>query len=62
MERERYVDIREAAEFLGVRVSWLYDKVRLGKVPSHKVGVFRRFLLSELDAFARSQQTAVSQG
>lgn len=49
---EGFVGIDEAAQFLGVKRSWLYEKVRLGRVPSHKVGAFRRFKLSELDAWA----------
>ncbi len=50
---EPFVDVEAAAAFLGVKVSYLYEKVRLGKVPSYKVGAFRRFKLSELDAWAR---------
>ncbi len=50
---EPFVRIQEAAAFLGVKVSWLYEQVRLNKVPSYKVGAFRRFKLTELDAWAR---------
>ncbi len=53
---EPFVNIRQAAEFLGVRISWLYEQVRLGKIPSYKIGAFRRFKLSELDAWARDRQ------
>jgi excisionase family DNA binding protein len=51
---EGFVGIREAAQFLGVKTSWLYERVRLGKVPSYKVGAFRRFKISELDAWAQT--------
>jgi excisionase family DNA binding protein len=50
---EPFVRIQEAAAFLGVKVSWLYEQVRLNKVPSYKVGAFRRFKLTELDAWAK---------
>lgn len=55
MSAEPFVAIEEAARFLGVKVSWLYEQVRhpASKVPSYKVGAFRRFKLSELDSWAR---------
>lgn len=55
-EVERFVAIQEAAEFLGVRVSWIYEQVRLNRMPSHKIGHFRRFRLSELEAWVRGSQ------
>jgi excisionase family DNA binding protein len=58
---EAFVKIEQAADFLGVRVSWVYEQVRLGKLPSYKVGVFRRFRLSELDAWARENQNGLAQ-
>ena len=54
---EPFVKIEEAAKFLGVKVSWIYEQVRLDRMPSHKVGHFRRFKLSELDAWARARQS-----
>jgi len=51
---EPFVAIEAAARFLGVKTSWLYEQCRLGRVPSYKVGMFRRFLLSELDTWARN--------
>jgi excisionase family DNA binding protein len=51
---EPFVRIQEAAGFLGVRVSWLYEMVRLNKVPSYKIGAFRRFKLKELDAWVKA--------
>ncbi len=52
---EPFVGIREAAAFLSVKVSWVYEKVRLGQLPSYKVGPFRRFRLSELETWARER-------
>jgi len=52
-DTEPFVSIQEAAEFLGVRVSWLYENVRLNRVPSYKLGHFRRFKIKELDAWVK---------
>jgi excisionase family DNA binding protein len=52
---EPYVNIEEAAGFLAVPVSWLYEQCRLGKVPSRKVGKYRRFRLSELETWVTSK-------
>lgn len=51
MSAEPFVGIEEAAAFTGLKVSYLYDLVRLGKAPSYKVGKFRRFRLTELEAW-----------
>ena len=56
-ETERFVGIEEAAEHLHVKRSWLYEQVRLGRVPSYKVGAFRRFKLTELEAWASARRT-----
>ena len=55
-EVERFVAIQEAAEFLAVKISWLYEQVRLNRVPSYKIRGFRRFRLSELEAWVRGSQ------
>lgn len=51
---EPFVNIQEAATFLRVRISWLYEQCRFGRVPSYKIGAFRRFRLSELESWARA--------
>ncbi len=53
---ERFVAIQGAAEFLAVKISWIYEQVRLNRLPSHKVGHFRRFRLSELEEWVRGSQ------
>lgn len=52
---EGFVGIEEASRFLGVKVSWMYEQVRLGRLPSYRIGKFRRFRLSELEAWATRQ-------
>jgi len=52
VDPEPFVDVKVAARFLGVKASWLYDQVRVNKVPSYKLGALRRFRLSELEGWA----------
>ena len=52
---EPYVSIEDAARFLAVPLSWLYDAASRGKVPSRKIGKYRRFRLSELDAWVNAK-------
>ncbi len=55
-EPEALIGIEAAARFLDVKVSWLYEQVRLGRVPSYRVGKFRRFRISELEAWLRTRK------
>ncbi len=59
---EQFVDIETASRFLSVKVSWLYEQVRLGRVPSVKIGKFRRFRLSELEQWARGNGGTAKSG
>lgn len=51
---EPYVDLDTAAAFLAFKPSQVYELVRLGKLPSHKAGKFRRFRLSELEMWMQN--------
>ncbi len=55
MNAEPFVGIEEASRFLSVKVSWTYEQVRLGRLPSYRIGKFRRFRLSELETWAKRQ-------
>lgn len=55
VEGEALIGIEAAALFLSVKVSWLYEQVRLGRVPSYRVGKFRRFRVSELEAWLKER-------
>jgi len=56
---ERYVDSKDAAEFLGLHSKTVERMARRGELPGHPVGAGERkrwrFLLSELDAAMRSR-------
>jgi len=52
---------KELAERLGVPTSWVYEKSRLGEIPSHRVGKYPRFDLVEvLESEARSKNNGDS--
>lgn len=59
---KQYVGIEEAAAYLGVKKSWLYENVRLGRVPSYKVGSMRRFKLTELEEWLLGRREGPTQG
>jgi excisionase family DNA binding protein len=49
-----WMDAAEAAEYLRLRsVRALYDHVRRGRVPAHRLGRLLRFRRDELDATLR---------
>ncbi|MGE0827366.1 MAG: helix-turn-helix domain-containing protein [Candidatus Binatia bacterium] len=51
---QRKVDIKEAASFLGVPISWLYDRTRRNLVPHLKMGKYVRFDLYQLESWAKA--------
>ncbi len=53
---ESLIGIEEVAGFLCVKVSCLYEQVRLGRVPSYRVGTFCRFRMSELEAWLQERR------
>ena len=55
---EPFVDILAAATYLNVKISWVYEQVRLDRMPSYKVGHRRRFRLSELETWVRGSRGA----
>lgn len=52
--KKKLADIDEAATFLGVPKSWLYDRTRRNAVPLIRLGKYVRFDLTELEAWARA--------
>ncbi len=53
---EKLVSIEEAADFFSVKKSFLYEQCRLKKIPSYRVGKFRRFRISELEVYLQGQR------
>jgi len=46
----------EAAELLAVRISWIYDGVRAGRLPCVRVGRHVRFLRTDLERWIADQR------
>lgn len=53
---EKYINIEEAANFLGIKVVTLRNWLRNEKctIPAHKIGKLWRFKCSELDEWVKS--------
>lgn len=49
---DRFINAAEAAQFLGVTKQRIYQLASLDRIPSRKIGSSRRFLRSELRAWA----------
>ncbi len=55
MENDKWINIDEAAEYLGIKPATIRDWIRKGKdVPAHKIGKLWKFKRSELDAWVQS--------
>lgn len=56
---EKWIGIKEAAEFLDVKPATIRDWIRRGKdIPRQKIGKSWKFKISELDAWAKSGKAA----
>lgn len=56
---EKWINIDEAAEYFGVKPATIRDWIRKGKnIPAQKIGKAWKFKYSELDAWAKSQDSS----
>jgi excisionase family DNA binding protein len=53
---EPLLDVDQAAELLNVKVSWIRDATRTGKLPCLKVGRHVRYTRSMLEAWLADQR------
>ena len=53
---EELIDPVEAARLLGVPRSWIYAAAEAGRIPSFRIGKYRRFRPSELRAWLDEQR------
>jgi excisionase family DNA binding protein len=53
------MDVQDVAEYLGVKVSWVYDKTRRKEIPHAKVGKYLRFRKSAIDEWLTQEKTAL---
>ena len=57
---EKWINIEEAAEHLGVKSVTIRDWIRKDKgIPAHKIGRQWKFKLSELDTWVKSGESAI---
>ncbi len=52
--QERWLSVHEIAAHLGVNRDTIYKWVDRKKMPGHKVGRLRKFLVSEVDAWVKT--------
>ena len=56
----KWINIDEAAEYLGVKPGTIRDWIRKDKgIPAHKIGKQRKFKCSELDVWVASGKSAM---
>jgi excisionase family DNA binding protein len=60
VENQTYLSMREAAEYIQIPISTLYQLVSKKKIPSLKVGRHNRFLRTDLDHWMRTKRREVS--
>lgn len=53
---EQLIGVAEAAQLLCVPPSWIYSAAEQGKIPSFRVGKYRRFRVSELTAWLEARR------
>lgn len=53
---DRYLNIDECSELLGVRKSWLYARTRKQEIPHYKLGKYLRFDLEQVRKWLEHQR------
>ena len=59
---EPLVAVEEAAAFLGVQTGTVYLWAETGRIPSYKIGVLRRFRVSDLEAHLQACRSGPPDG
>ena len=55
---EKWINIAEAAEHLGVKIDTVRTWIKRTDIPAHKIGKLWKFKLSELDEWVKSGKSA----
>jgi excisionase family DNA binding protein len=53
---DRLLDVKAVAERLSVPVSWVYAHAEAGRLPSFRIGRYRRFSAREIDQWLAKQR------
>ena len=57
---DKWINIEEAAEYLGIKAVTLRGWIRNGKdIPAHKIGKQWKFKYAELDQWVKSGKSAI---
>jgi excisionase family DNA binding protein len=56
VEMEDWTDVRGLKHRYGPPESWWYAKAEAGEIPSYKLGKYRRFRISEIEAWLEQQR------
>jgi excisionase family DNA binding protein len=51
-----FVDVKDLKARFGPPESWWYAKAEAGEIPSFKLGKYRKFRLSEVEAWIEAQR------
>jgi excisionase family DNA binding protein len=51
-----FVDVKDLTARYGLKESWWYAKAEAGEIPSLKLGKYRKFRLSEVEAWIEAQR------
>jgi excisionase family DNA binding protein len=54
---ERLLTAEEVAAFLAVKVSWVREATREGRLPHLRLGRYRRYRLSDIESWLSEQQS-----
>jgi hypothetical protein len=55
-KNEGLVSVQVLEKRYGPQASWWYSQAEVGKVPSYKLGKYRRFRLSEIEGWLAAQR------
>lgn len=58
LELEPMLDAKQLASVLGVHPNWIFEQVRIGELPSYKLGHHRRFKRDEVEKFLAERRAA----
>lgn len=57
---DKWINIEEAAEYLGVKPGTIRDWIRKGKnIPAHKIGKQWKFKIFEIDSWVKSGESGI---
>jgi excisionase family DNA binding protein len=54
---EEFIDVHDLRRRYKLPVSWWYSKAERGALPSFKIGKYRRFRASEVEAWLETQRS-----